>query len=121
MTSLYEELGGTEAIAAAVESFYRRMIGDDRVSHFFDDVDMDRQMSKQAAFLTMVLGGPHNYTGKDMREGHKHLVSRGLNDTHVDIVVEHLGATLRELGVAEEKVQRVADIANSVRDDVLNR
>ena len=121
MASLYDQLGGAEAVQAAVEIFYRKMLGDDRVAHFFDNVDMDGQMAKQAAFLTMVLGGPNNYTGKDMREGHAHLIEKGLNDTHVDIVIEHLGGTLKELGVGDEAIQQVADLANSVRDDVLNR
>lgn len=121
MSSIYEQLGGQSAVEAAVEVFYRKMLTDDRVSHFFDDVDMEVQMGKQAGFLTMVLGGPNNYTGKDMREGHKHLIERGLNDTHVDIVIEHLGATLKELGANDQQIQQVADLANSVRDDVLNR
>ena len=121
MASLYEQLGGEAAINTAVDIFYRKMLSDDRVAPFFETVDMDRQRAKQAGFLTMVTGGPNNYTGKDMREGHKHLISKGLNDTHVDIVIEHLGATLKELGVADEQIQQVADLANSVRDDVLNR
>lgn len=121
MATLYEQLGGEEAIDEAVERFYRRMLSDERVAHFFDDVDMDRQIAKQKGFLTMVLGGPNDYTGKDMREGHKHLIERGLNDTHVDVVIEHLGATLKELGASDEQIQQVADLANSVRDDVLNR
>ncbi|MFU8828890.1 MAG: group I truncated hemoglobin [Phycisphaerales bacterium] len=121
MPTLYESLGGEAAIQQAVEQFYRRMLVDDRVSHFFDDTDMDRQMAKQAGFLTMVTGGPNTYTGKDMREGHKHLVARGLNDEHVDIVIEHLGGTLLDMGATPEQVQQVADLANSVRDEVLNR
>ncbi len=119
--SLYEQLGGQAAINAAVDIFYRKMLSDDRVSHFFDDVDMDVQIAKQKGFLTFAFGGPNAYTGKSMREGHKHLIERGLNDTHVDIVIGHLGATLQELGVADELIAQVAGIANSVRDDVLNR
>jgi len=69
----------------------------------------------------MAFGGPNQYTGKDLREGHKHLVARGLNDSHVDVVIELLGGTLQELGVAAEDIQEVAKIANSVRDDVLCR
>jgi hemoglobin len=121
MASLYEEIGGAPAVAAAVEVFYRKMLMDDRVAHFFDDTDMDRQIAKQQAFLTMAFGGPSHYTGKDMREGHRHLVERGLNDSHVDVVIEHLGDTLRELGVGEGQIMAVAALANSVRDDVLNR
>ncbi|QDQ40179.1 group 1 truncated hemoglobin [Legionella geestiana] len=119
--TLFVRLGGQNAVNAAVDIFYRKMLTDDRVSHFFDDVDMERQILKQKGFLTMVFGGPNNYNGKDMREGHRHLVKRGLNDTHVDIVIEHLGETLRELGVDEKDIQEVAAIANSVRSDVLDR
>jgi hemoglobin len=121
MASLHDELGGAPAVSAAVEIFYRKMLMDDRVAHFFDDVDMERQVAKQQGFLTMVFGGPNHYTGKSMREGHRHLVARGLDDSHVDIVLEHLGDTLRELGVGEEKIAEVARLANSVRDDVLDR
>ncbi|MBL8861188.1 MAG: group 1 truncated hemoglobin [Planctomycetes bacterium] len=121
MTSLYEQLGGEPAVSAAVDIFYRKMLGDERVAAFFDDVDMDSQAAKQKGFLTMVLGGPNHYTGQDMRTGHRHLVARGLNDSHVDVVIEHLGATLTELGATAEQVAAVAALANSVRDDVLDR
>lgn len=121
MATLYEQLGGTPAVGTAVEIFYRKMLADDRVAHFFDDTDMDRQIAKQAAFLTMVFGGPANYTGRDMRAAHRPLLEKGLNDSHVDIVIEHLGATLKELGVADEAIAQVAALANSVRDDVLCR
>ncbi len=121
MASLYERIGGEAAVDAAVDIFYRKVLSDDRVNDFFDDVDMDGQITKQKSFLTMVFGGPNNYSGKDMREGHKHLVANGLNDSHVDAIVELLGETLKELGVTDGDIQEIANIANSVRDDVLNR
>lgn len=121
MKTLYERLGGAAAINQAVDIFYRKMLADDRVSEFFDDTDMDRQIAKQKAFLTMAFGGPNNYTGKNMRDAHKHLVARGLNDKHVDIVIEHLGGTLKELGAAAEDIAAVAAIANGARKDVLNK
>lgn len=121
MTSLYDRLGGAAAVDVAVENFYRKVLVDDRISDFFDGVDMDRQIAKQKGFLTMVFGGPHHYDGQNMRDGHRHLVARGLDDSHVDAVVELLGETLRELGVSEDDIAEVAGIANSVRDDVLDR
>ena len=121
MATLYEELGGEPAVEAAVDIFYRKVLVDDRISRFFDDIDMDVQAAKQKAFLTLVLGGPAKYSGRDMRQGHAHLVERGLDDSHVDAVLELLGKTLAELGVSAEKIGKVAAIANSVRDDVLNR
>ena len=121
MASLYERLGGEAAVDAAVDIFYRKVLSDDRVNGFFGDVDMDAQIAKQKGFLTMVFGGPNNYTGKGMREGHEHLVENGLNDSHVDTIVELLGETLKELSVADADIAEIAGIANSVRDDVLNR
>ncbi len=121
MTTLYDRLGGAEAVNAAVDIFYRKVLADDRVNGFFDNTDMDRQIAKQKAFLTMAFGGPNKYTGKDMRTGHKHLVARGLNDSHVDAIIELLGSTLKELGAAPADIAQVAAIAESVRNDVLNR
>lgn len=120
-STLFERLGGQNAVDTAVDIFYRKVLVDDRVNHFFEGVDMEKQIQKQKSFLTMVFGGPTNYTGKDMREGHHHLIKKGLNDSHVDIIIEHLGNTLKKLGAKEEDIAQVAAIANSVRDDVLNR
>lgn len=121
MASLYEQLGGQAAVEAAVDSFYRKVLTDDRVSHFFANTDMDRQIAKQKAFLTMAFGGPHHYTGRDMRSAHAPLLQMGLNDSHVDTIIELLGQTLAELGVAEDLIQQVAAIAESTRNDVLGR
>ena len=120
-TTLYERLGGQDAVNAAVDIFYRKVLVDDRVNYFFEGVDMEKQIAKQKGFLTMVFGGPNNYSGSDMRKGHRHLVARGLNDSHVDAIIELLGSTLKELGVQDADIQEVANIANSVRDDVLDR
>ncbi len=119
--ALFEKIGGEPAVNVAVDIFYRKVLADDRVNGFFDDVDMERQAAKQKAFLTMAFGGPNNYTGADMRRGHAHLVTRGLNDQHFDIIVEHLGATLRELNVAETNIAQVAAICESTRKDILGR
>lgn len=119
--TLFEQLGGQAAVEAAVDAFYRKVLVDERVAHFFDDVDMDRQRGKQKAFLTMAFGGPHNYSGKDMRTGHARLVAMGLNDSHFDAIVELLGGTLKEMGVADELIGQVAAIAESTRADVLGK
>jgi hemoglobin len=121
MSSLYERLGGEKAVNAAVELFYRRVLADGRIARFFEGVDMDQQIAKQKSFLTMAFGGPNNYSGHDMRSAHKRLVVNGLNDSHVDAVIENLNTTLRQLGVPETEVKEVAALANSVRNDVLGR
>lgn len=119
--TLFEKIGGEAAVNAAVDIFYRKVLSDDRINYFFTDVDMERQAAKQKAFLTMAFGGPNNYSGLDMRLGHAHLIKMGLNDSHVDAVIENLGATLKELNVSDDLIAQVAAIANSVRDDVLDR
>ncbi|GAB6047036.1 group 1 truncated hemoglobin [Methyloparacoccus murrellii] len=119
--TLYDKLGGEPAVNAAVDIFYRKVISDARINNFFFGVDMAQQAAKQKAFLTMAFGGPHNYTGQDMRRGHARLVQMGLNDHHFDVVMEHLGGTLRELNVPENLVEEVLTIAESTRSDVLGR
>ena len=117
--SLYEQIGGAGAVDAAVEVFYRKILSDDRISHFFDDVDLDVQIAKQKAFLTMAFGGPNTYTGKDLRSGHAHLVKRGLNGDHFQAVAENLNATLQELKVPQPLIDQVMAIAGGARADVL--
>jgi hemoglobin len=118
--SLYEQLGGKRAIEAAVVVFYRKVLADGRINFFFDGVDMDRHIGKQKAMLTMAFGGPNHYLGVGLRHGHRHLVARGLNDSHFDAVVELLAATLAELGIAPALIAKVAAVAESTRNDVLN-
>ncbi len=117
--SLFERIGGEGAVDAAVDIFYRKVLADDRVNKFFEGVDMEKQAAKQKAFLTMAFGGPNTYTGEDMRKGHAHLVEQGMNASHFDVIMEHLGATLKELGVADDLIAEAAAIAESVRGDVL--
>lgn len=119
--SLYDRIGGEAAVDAAVELFYRKVIADYRINRFFDKADMEKQIVKQKAFFTMAFGGPNNYTGQDMRVAHAHMVERGLDDSHFDAVMEHLGASLTELNVPEELIGEAAAIAESVRDDVLGK
>ena len=119
--SLYDDLGGARALGPVVDSFYQKVLADDRVNHFFDKTDMERQAKKQKAFLSFAFGGPNTYTGKKMSDAHVHLVERGLNDSHVDAIIELLGATLQEFDVPAEKIAEVAAVAESVRDQVLGR
>ena len=119
--TLFDRLGGAEAVSAAVDLFYQKVLADARISHFFESTDMQAQKAKQRGFLTMVFGGPVSYQGKDLRRAHAPLVERGLNDEHFDAVAGHLQATLVELGVGEDLTAEVMAIAASTRDDVLSR
>ena len=121
MPTLFEKLGGSAAVDAAVDKFYRHVLADDRICAFFEGVDMEQQAIKQKSFLTMAFGGPNNYTFKDMKDGHAHLVTRGLNDSHFDAVVENLGLTLKEMGVGDDLIREVAAVAETTREAVLGR
>lgn len=119
--TLYERIGGEAAVNAAVDIFYRKVLADYRINRFFDNADMEKQVAKQKAFFTMAFGGPNNYTGTDMRTAHAHLVKMGLNDSHFDAVMEHLGATLTELNVPVDLIAEAAAIAESTRKDILGK
>ncbi|MAR90125.1 MAG: group 1 truncated hemoglobin [Pseudomonadota bacterium] len=122
MSTVYEKIGGEPAVDAAVELFYKKVLADDRINHFFEGVDMDKQHRMQKGFLIFAFGGPNNYSGKGMAAAHRRLVEeKGLNDSHFDAVMEDLGATLKELNVPDELIAEAAGIAESVRDAVLNR
>ena len=124
MTTLYEKLGGKDAVDIAVDKFYEHILNDERIKHFFDNVDMEKQRRHQKAFLTYAFGGSSVYDGKMMRKAHKHLVEdMGLNGGHFDAVVENLVKTLKELGISDELIQEVGAIAAAPehKRDVLNR
>lgn len=121
MSSIYEQLGGEAAIDAAVDRFYEKVLADERIKHFFEGVDMQKQARMQKGFLVFAFGGPNNYTGRGMEAAHRKLVTQGLNDGHYDAVVENLGNTLKELGIADDLIAQAASVAESLRDAVLGR
>jgi hemoglobin len=121
MSTLFEKLGGKDAVNAAVDIFYKKVLADDRINKFFENIDMDQQRRKQIMFLTYAFGGPNNYDGKSMRDGHAHLVKQGLNDSHFDAVLENLGNTLKELNVPDDLISEAGGIAESTRKDVLGK
>src|SRR5689334_20728688 len=57
MDSLYERIGGENAILAAATIFYDKVLSDPSVSHFFAGLDMDQQVRKQVAFMSWAFGG----------------------------------------------------------------
>ena len=92
--SLYEQLGGKPAVEAAVDLFYSKVLADNRINHYFANIDMGKQIGMQRAFLTKVFGGPSSYDGMDMRKGHSHL--QGLNDSHFNAVVEKMSSLVQQ-------------------------
>ena len=116
-SSLFERIGGRDAVNAAVDKFYEKIMADDSINHLFAKTDMKRQIAKQKVFLTYAFGGAQNYSGKAMREAHSHLE---LTEDHFTAVAGHLQSTLEDLGVPADLIAEVMTIAASTHDDVLN-
>ncbi|MBI5105337.1 MAG: group 1 truncated hemoglobin [Solirubrobacterales bacterium] len=102
--SIYDQLGGTEAIATAVDRFYARVLADDLLAPYFTTTDMARQKTHMRAFLAVALGGPQIYAGRDMATAHAGL---RITDVAFDRVVVHLVATLASLGVAAATIEAI--------------
>lgn len=116
--SLYQKLGGKAAMDAAIDAFYVKVLADDRVKHFFDDVSMDKQRRKQKEFLSAAFGGPLPWTGKDMRKAHEGM---GLTEEHFNAIAENLVNTLKDLKISQELIDQVVAVALTTKDDVLGR
>jgi hemoglobin len=117
-TNLYYRLGGQKAIRAVVEEFYRRMLEDELVNEAFRGIDMDRLRNHQTAFLSYALGGPVEYDGRTLREGHK-----GLNITseQYERMIRIMNDTLRTFNVADEDRVKIEAFLRSVKPFVVGQ
>lgn len=119
--SIIEQLGGKDAVDALVEIFYGKVLGDDKLSPFFEGVDMDRLRTMQKTFLTMAFGGEDAYSGQDFTSAHAGLINKGLDDSHFDRAMTCLRQTLEELDVGENLMIDVLTVVERTRSDVLGR
>ncbi len=94
-----------KAIRAAVELFSTRMLADPELSDVFAAAGMPDLRGHQRAFLLRALGGPDLYSGRDMREAHSDLA---ITDAQFDRAIVHLVASLDEVGVDPDVVERAA-------------
>jgi hemoglobin len=118
---LYDLIGGRQTIWAAIESFYRRVLADDRLSHFFASADMASLRARQSMFISMLLGGRIVYTGKDITVAHAGAREQGLNDTHFEMFLKHFRVALEEVGVKANKAEKVMKLLEGKRNAALNR
>ncbi|WP_254766349.1 group I truncated hemoglobin [Salinilacihabitans rarus] len=115
--TLYDRLGGEDAIGAVVDRFYERVLDDERLAPFFEDVDMRGQRAHQTQFLCAVTGGPVEYTGRDMETAHAHLDVR---EEHFAAIVGHLAAALEEFDVDAADREAVLDAFGSYEDAIVS-
>ena len=116
--SIYDQIGGRDAVAAAVGIFYDKVLSDDVLAPYFTGTDMARQQAHMRAFLAAAIGGPAVYAGRDMGAAHRGL---GVTDEAFDHVVEHLVATLTELSVPAELIAAIGEKLLPLRDVVVQR
>ena len=122
--SLYERIGGDGAIEVVLDRFYRKILMDNSIKHFFDDINMSEQLKKQQNFLKMAFGGfgsNNPYSDNCLRSSHQRLVALGLNDTHFDRVMQHLKTTLEELDVPTHEISKMLEVLETTRDTIMNR
>lgn len=91
---LYERLGGHEGVDRAVSVLSTRIRDDVVLGPFFDTLDYDAIVQHRADYLAAILGGPERYTGRGMRDAHRHLQ---LTDEHMDAFLRLVRETLTEL------------------------
>lgn len=116
MDGLYELLGGDEGLTTVVEVFYARVTADPEVAPYFAGIDLDRLRAHQRAFLRVALDGPGVFTGRPIAEAHAGL---GITDAHFDRVVDHLAATLGDLGIGAAAVAVVRERIDAFRPQVV--
>ncbi len=115
-TCLFEKLGGRVAVETVVKEFYKRMLSDPQVAGFFKDTNMDFQTKQQISFLTMALGGPNEYDGRNMKDAHNDL---GITEHHFNVVAGHLVDTLKWAGVCQEDIDAVVGLVGPLKGDVV--
>ncbi|GAA1763097.1 group 1 truncated hemoglobin [Luedemannella helvata] len=110
--TFYEQVGGGPAVQKLVEVFYDLVWSDPQLAGYFVNADRDRLRVHQAKLISSVLGGPREYSGRELAEAHQ-----GLNITSADYdrVVEHLVAACAKLDVPQHIVSAVGSVVAEVK------
>jgi hemoglobin len=116
MASLYERLGGIEAITAVVDSFVARCAGDDRINPKFERTDVPRLKKMLVDQVCEATGGPCTYAGRDMKETH---TGMGVTAGEFDALVDDLVATLDEFSVPKAEQDELLGLLAPMREDIV--
>lgn len=119
--TLYDRLGGRDAIVAVVDSFVARVAADSRINGFFtatasDPARMASFKSKLVDQICQASGGPCTYTGKDMKTAHAGMKITG---EHFDALVEDLVATLSAFNVAQADQDALLGVLAPMKPDIV--
>jgi hemoglobin len=118
--SLYQRLGGYDAIAAVVDDFVPRLAGDPQLGKFFaghatSSLKKIRQLVIDQ--LCEATGGPCVYTGRTMKDSHKGL---GITDAQWQLSVNHLVASLDKFKVPQKEKDELLAIASTLKGDIVD-
>jgi hemoglobin len=114
--SLYDRIGGAEAINSMVDAFYSKVIADPELRPFFDHAALDKLRHMQVEFFSAALDGPIRYAGRPVINAH-----HGLHITrvHFQAFVEHLFETLADFGLSEDDRYAIISRINTYVDEVV--
>ena len=117
--SLYQRLGGYDAIAAVAENLLPRLASDPGLGRFWANRGEDgvrREKQLLIDFLCDRAGGPLFYTGREMDLSHK-----GMNISAEDwrVFVGHLEETLDHFGVPARERADVLAFIDGTRGDIV--
>ena len=119
--TLYQRLGGYDALAAVTDDFIGRLIGDPQLKRFFDGFSSDSKVRIRqhiVDFLCAATGGPCKYTGRDMKTAHTGL---GITEEDWNVTVKHLTATLDKFKVPDKEKNEVLQAIASQKGDIVGR
>lgn len=113
MSTLYDDIGGEQALQKAVRGFYTRVLDDPRLTGYFDGIDVVRLGRSQVAVFASALGA----RGSRPRRRSGDHAGRGIDHAEFDLVICHLADALRAAGVPDELMTDVLlTIAPLARD-----
>ena len=117
MTSIYEAIGGQEALVAVVDDFYERVLADAELAGFFKGTNLPRLKGMQVEFFAAALGGPDEYRGRSMKDVHR---GRGIAQHHFDLVAKYLADSLLAAGVPEETTHTIIGAVAPLSADIVS-
>ena len=121
MTDLIDQLGGPKRLHLTIENFYDKIISDPMLSEFFADYDVTHIRGQQRMFFAMVLGGDDAYHGRDLTKAHASLVEDGISDPHFNRMKALFRQTMVEMVVDEATIEKIIDVFETHRNEVLGR
>lgn len=117
--TLYERLGGYDAIAAVAGDLLPRLRGDPQLGRFWEnrgDDGIAREAQLLVDFLSASAGGPMLYTGRDMKLSH---AGMGIDESDWSVFIGHVEASLDHLAVPEAEKNDVLAFIGSTKADIV--